>query len=445
MPMDLFKKLMDAVAELAKQAVDETVRKAEAEQENSVAGKPETGKSMRPVTEERKKEIRQGLQRFKLDMMKFIPFYGDILMKVTVTEDEQIQTAQTDGREIRYNPAFFATLSEGERNYVLMHEVMHILLLHWKRHADRDAGLWNVACDFVVNQILDRMKWDTNRYRIAFSRPKEGCFLDDNNQWQRSAEEHYAELLKKNKGRKRLQGYKGELKGRAPGDLLCTEVLSEGDTQLIEQSIRQLVRETIKRRGTGGSGYFPRELLLMGKSKRLPWNTLLYEFLQQREDEESSYLTPERKYIHMDLIIPGVGRTEDELEDIWAFVDSSGSISDDELGQFLTQLCRIAGEFHCRFNIAYWDTEVTDVYRNVRREKIAECKPNHSGGTDINCVYKYIQANRIKPGVMLILTDGYFGRLEKPAGSLERKTILVISENGMDFDRKNGIGKVARL
>jgi hypothetical protein len=46
---------------------------------------------------------------------------------------------------------------------------------------------------------------------------------------------------------------------------------------------------------------------------------------------------------------------------------------------------------------------------------------------------------------MLILSDGYFGGLNEPAGRLESKTILVISEGGMEFDKKNGIGKLARL
>ena len=79
------------------------------------------------------------------------------------------------------------------------------------------------------------------------------------------------------------------------------------------------------------------------------------------------------------------------------------------------------------------------------REKILECRPKHSGGTDINCVYTYLRENKIKPGVMIILTDGYYGRLNEPAGKLRKRTILVISENGAVIDEKNDIGKLARL
>ena len=73
--------------------------------------------------------------------------------------------------------------------------------------------------------------------------------------------------------------------------------------------------------------------------------------------------------------------------------------------------------------------------------------PLHSGGTDINCVYRWIRENRADPDVMLILTDGYFGRLNpqvfKP--SLAKKTILVLNgEIAIDDDMKR-IGKITRL
>ncbi len=402
---------------------------------------------------EKSDRIRQGIQRFKMDMMKHMPFYGDIMMRIPLYEDESVETALTDGRCIRYNPGFFKTMNEGQRNYVYMHEVLHILFMHWKRKAGRDAQLWNIACDYVVNGTLDQMRWRMENRKIAFERPREGCFSDRSYNLP-PAEEFYAVLAKENESRPESKPvYKGKRIIMLPKDLL--KVLSEAsgedgneskEEEITEKMVRELIRETAKRRGTSGSFPVPEQILRLTQTRRLPWNKLLYEFLSEREDEESSYLTPERKYIHMDLIIPGISKTENELGEIWAFVDSSGSIGGNELLQFMTQLYRISKEFRCVFNIAFWDTSVTDVYRNVKnREKILECRPKHSGGTDINCVYTYLRENKIKPGVMIILTDGYYGRLNEPAGKLRKRTILVISENGAVIDEKNDIGKLARL
>jgi predicted metal-dependent peptidase len=150
----------------------------------------------------------------------------------------------------------------------------------------------------------------------------------------------------------------------------------------------------------------------------------------------------------MDMILPGHSLTDETVEEIWAFVDSSGSVGHDEMTQFLTQLYRIAREFKCIFNICYWDTAVTEVYKKILREdEILKCIPHHSGGTDINCVYQWIRDNKVKPDVMLILTDGYFGQLTTPTFSrqLGKKTILVLSSDIMINDDMKKIGKIAKL
>ena len=93
----------------------------------------------------------------------------------------------------------------------------------------------------------------------------------------------------------------------------------------------------------------------------------------------------------MDLILPGHGPTDDKLEEIWAFVDSSGSISKDELSQFLTQLHRIVKEFGCITNICYWDTEVTDTYLKIKSEKALSAWFNKAGNINLECINTFIK------------------------------------------------------
>ena len=163
--------------------------------------------------------------------------------------------------------------------------------------------------------------------------------------------------------------------------------------------------------------------------------------------KEASYYTPERKYIHMGLIIPGESKEEDELGDIWAFVDASGSINQNQMNQFITQLYRISKEFHCKVNLAFWDTKVVEVHKNIdRADKLLKIKRRYMGGTDINCVYRYIKEENIKPEVMIVLTDGYYGTLKESAGKLRKKTILVLSPHGCrQVGKNNEIGRLARL
>jgi predicted metal-dependent peptidase len=224
---------------------------------------------------------------------------------------------------------------------------------------------------------------------------------------------------------------------------------SKSGDGLSELAVRQIIRESsMKNRSDFGSYYVPNQLFALTESKQIKWQRLLSEYLTEDYSDEASYTTPERKYIHMDLILPGYGRTDEKIEEIWAFVDSSGSIGKNQMEQFLTQLYRISKQFKCIFNICYWDTEVTDVYKKVMTEdEILKSIPHHSGGTNINCVYRWIKENRVKPDIMIILTDGYFGSLDRCvfAPSLRKKTILVLSEAGPTNSDMMEIGKITRL
>lgn len=390
--------------------------------------------------------IRLGLTKFKMDMMRAYPFYGDIMLKIPLIEDKNIPTACTNGRNIRYNPNFFRDLSEGERNYIYLHEVMHIMLLHWKRCGHRDPEIWNVAADWVINSRLDSFKYRMPNY-IKFNKPLQGCFLDIRYRQDYTEKLYDTMINQKIKSTKdgciliNNRKYDNPIK-----DLDAPDKLSEEESESTSKMVKAMVQDAMKRRGGEESLYLPREIMQLVATKKLPWRKLLYDFLQEKEDDESSYFTPERKYIHMDLIVPGIGKKDDDLGEIWAFIDSSGSIGGDELSQFMTQLYRVAKEFECTFNIAFWDTEVTDVYKGItKKEDILKCMANHSGGTNINCVYDYLKDNHIKPEVMIILTDGYFGTLLNPDKKLKEKTILVLSEESADIPDNNDIGRLAKL
>lgn len=70
-------------------------------------------------------KIEQEIQRFKMELLRKMPFYGDVLMHLVFVEDKRVPTAATDGKTIWYNPDFLSRMKPGERNFVLMHEVFH--------------------------------------------------------------------------------------------------------------------------------------------------------------------------------------------------------------------------------------------------------------------------------------------------------------------------------
>lgn len=430
-------------------------------------------------------DIEEEIKRFKMQLLRKMPFYGDIIMRLPIISNPRIPTAQTNGRRIEYNPKFLAKMSTGQRNFVVMHEVFHVLLFHCERKNERLPQVWNVAADMIVNSMLMNLYTDMRRASIEFERPSDGIFLAYLNPSE-TVENLYAKLLEINRDLKQNSskikifrysiGSSQQITIEAPNDIILVQGDSEGSGEissesrnddtgtdnggndqddlfdnmgLSRQALLQIVKDAVsKNRSSMGSYYVPGEIFGPVETKKIKWQSLLRDFLTDETSEEVSYATPERKYIHMGLIIPGYGSREEKIEEIWAFVDSSGSVGNNEMSQFLTQLYRIAKEFKCIFNICYWDTEVTDVYMKIEREnKIFESIPHHSGGTNINCVYSWIKENNIRPDVMLILTDGYFGALNNGVfiPSLAKKTILVLSGNIPVCEDMRRMGRIARL
>ena len=414
------------------------------------------------TTDAQKQHIADELFAFKMELLRKFPFYGDIVMRLEIIEDTTIPTACTDGKCIRYNPDFFATMVPSEYCFVLMHEVMHALLHHPTRVGNRDPQLWNVACDFIVNEMLRKL---TNSFKfkdVNITQPAHALVLPYYVLNQHSVETLYDELYNQHKNRDKgkdhitftYKSYGSNSRGlviKLPSDMIFRKEMSDSEKQEIESAIKKLLMESgAKNIGSGtGDAWIPDELLVRKESKKLPWKVLLREYLEDGEYDEYSYFTPERKYIHMDLILPGPGERTSELGEIWAFIDDSGSITPDEMGEFLTQLYRILKEFSGTMHVAFWNTVVDATYRNIQNYKdIDHIKPKGSGGTDINCVYDYIEKNNIRPEVMLILTDDYYGAINEShiRKALKQNTIVVLTKSGdRNTEIAKKIGKVASL
>ena len=89
-----------------------------------------------------------------LMLMSGRQFFAGIAMGLEFIIDERIETACTDGKCIKFNPHFIATLSKAQLIFLVCHEVMHVALLHSFRRGGRDHDGFNIACDHQINLTL---------------------------------------------------------------------------------------------------------------------------------------------------------------------------------------------------------------------------------------------------------------------------------------------------
>lgn len=410
--------------------------------------------------------VSEGISEFRTQLLLKMPFFGDLLSHLDIIENSSVDTAATNGRVIYYNQKFFKQLTEGERNFVLMHELMHVILLHVKRKNNKELDFWNVAADYVVNGTLEvLLKKNSYEYwehgydfGIPFEKPSCGCFLERYDG--QSVEELYRYIYRDNIGNKKRKkylllapGYNKVVKAKLEqvplnsSDFDIIYELDEKELEQLEGEISRMVENAMKTWSKDPSSKVAlRQINILRHERKLPWKKLLKRYLNETELDDSSYDKPERKYLHMDMILPGAAKTTvgGDIDNIWVFIDVSGSISESELDTFVTQLYGICKDFDSKVNIGYWDQSIHEVYLNVSKGQLHECSSEYSGGTDPTCVYEYLEKNKIDPRVLIILTDGYFDPVEKSMiKKYKSKTIVVLSEEPpTDL---SDMGKLAKL
>ena len=97
-------------------------------------------------------QAREKLIAARIVLLIKAPFFGHIAMRLKLTNaDEWSNTAATDGRHLYYNSTFINELPSKQVEFLVAHEVLHIVYDHLGRRGHREPRLSNIAADYVVN------------------------------------------------------------------------------------------------------------------------------------------------------------------------------------------------------------------------------------------------------------------------------------------------------
>jgi hypothetical protein len=99
------------------------------------------------------------------------PFFGDFLQASRILWDHpRVKTMATDGINIYISSEFCAEHTIKQLTFVLVHEIMHITLLHHFRmeeHGVKNAEKWNIAGDLEINPYCTELYIGANRLITA--------------------------------------------------------------------------------------------------------------------------------------------------------------------------------------------------------------------------------------------------------------------------------------
>lgn len=357
------------------------------------------------------------LQKAKITLMrneKFALFSG-ILMIGRTSVDDNVPTACTNGRDEKYGRAFIKKLTDKELAFVVMHEGMHKAYRHlttWKKLHTENPVLANGACDYVINLELKDLDPDERviampKYRDGVMKGKVMGLVDE--KYRGMNAKQVFDLLKQEHG----DGGGGD--GFDEHDWDGAKELSEDEKKKLERDIDQAMRQGVMAhqklvgKGTGGLSRELQDLL----EPKIDWREVLREFVKStcRAKDTSSWRRPNRRYLSTGTYMPSM--IGERVGHLVVAVDTSGSIGDAELAEFLSEVKGIAEEVNPeKVDLLYWDSEVAahEEYSDADVPNIvSSTKPAGGGGTSPSCVSAYIAEKKIEPECIIVLTDGCVG------------------------------------
>lgn len=325
--------------------------------------------------------------------------YAPLLFRLELKAVPQVPTMCTDGRSLMFNPGFVLELHMGHLMFGILHEVLHCVLHHPARRGSRDPVLWNIACDLLVNAILvfeEKMI------------PPPGAILDakywkkeDGSRW--TVDEIYDDLAKDAEGAKKRyvvkhpcvwrdpttesvgrrkdaseeeksggnakdseDGGAGSSRDRVPvesghedhafSDPRGWDVPWDKDLEETWKQAAIQMDQMARMRGTvpGWLSKLVEELV----EPPVPIERILQFIAGSVASDEVTWKNPNRRFISRGIHLPS---TLKDRKDVVFVVDTSGSISDEEIGNFfgiMSRAFRLKGIHTLR--VIQCDAQITD-------------------------------------------------------------------------------------
>lgn len=346
-------------------------------------------------------DIERSISASLLRLRMKSPFFATLALFTNFRATERIDTAATDGKNIFINEEFVRSLTSGQLDGLLLHEVLHAALLHVLRRGQREAILWNIAADIVVNGTIAQQP--------GFELP-EGSIRDPKLE-HLSVEEIY-EILLPNTTYYCLSLI--DLLNQAPGDISQEELFGGRDGSSLGQAKQAALEAHWKNamqqamvvaRSSNSQGSIPacmqRELGALTQAQ-LDWRSYLWRYLVRTPTDFTGF---DRRFIGRKLYLEAL---EGESVQVFVAVDTSGSICDEQMRSFLSEVLGILSAYpHLECQLYYADAEAYGPYSLDANREIP--KPVGGGGTSFVPFFEKVAEKQdwYSNGVCVYLTDGY--------------------------------------
>ena len=344
---------------------------------------------------------------------------------------EHGDTACTDAYTVWVNPNYWAKLSMPQKLGLLLHEMFHAFLLHLKRFRGDgiDMQVANIACDYVINDILLTIK----RQYGVIELPPGG--LDAGGKFSDESEERIYNLLMQEKqaGPENFEEQYGD--GNGPGGFEADESgAGEGDESTAGEGegkwdrIAHQATQMAKLKGD-----FPGGLLekISPSEPVVDLKAILSQFVRDLTVNEVSEDQFDRRFLEDGLYLESF--LSPSIDGLAFAIDTSGSMPEALLSRIISSIQQAMDDVNIkRLWVLYVDAEVAHA-EEFSSGSVIPLQAKGGGGTDFRPAFDWVDNNFPQCAAMIYFTDGYgtfpkssnyptlwinFGRSEYPFGQV---------------------------
>jgi len=335
------------------------------------------------------------------------PFFGNLAVRLRIQDaSDWLPTAATDGRHFFFNREFVNRLTDPMLDFLVGHEVLHMVFDHMTSVGDRDKQVYNMAADYNINMTLVEQKIG-DPITSEMLNGGEMC-LDWKYQGMNSYE-IYDKLIE--------DGVKGQSMDVhieiSDGDGEDGESAGkDGPGQMTEEE-RKALADEIKQAAIAASqaagGDVPDQVKRMINELTAPkmdWRDVLRVNLESSLKNDFTFMRPSKR--SSEVIFPGMNK--DEELNIAVALDTSGSISQEMLRDFLSEVEGIMDQYTSyKIHVVQFDTRVygEDEFTSDDGRSMSEYELQGGGGTDFRAVFNHLEEEGIEPDQLVMFTDGY--------------------------------------
>ena len=404
-----------------------------------------------------------GAARTRLILEK--PFIGALVMHLPLQPGDAswCKTVATDARALYFNTAYVDALTLAQTQFVLAHEAMHCALAHFARRQHRLRERWDIACDHAVNLLLADEGLQPPPGALADPRfrglsAEEIYPLIPPDTCERTLDCHlFGEAGSDTKGVSAKPWPAGPAHGRVSpagdqswddGTPVTAESWDDAGNERRQGEEKALPlsgvagpaeRDELMRRWQARMAAAAQQARRAGRlsvawlrlidgliQPQLPWRSLLARYLMRVARDDYSFQRPARR--EGAALLP---RLASAGVDLYIVLDTSGSIGNEELAQFATEVDALKGQVRARVTLHACDQRLDNrgPWQFEPWEPVElPGKISGGGGTSFIPVFDWIAAEHRRPDLLLYFTDA---EGDFPAQAPDYPVVWLVKGKGM--------------